>query len=205
MTAIAKAKRFLELMKAHGWKGDYKFNWDDDYASIEVTRGSEKLSISWVDNQWIHPGWYSLAGVKSRVNRAKDAERIIIGKPDMEQYKKRQRRAVRAAAEVAKGQNGSERAAVVLEGIDLEHPDLPFDITTDDDSTILVACRNATLVWKNKFTGLAEAAFIPREWNRDLRNTYFIGESSNGRPYLSFMDQNGVFRAVAFDQMLQIQ
>lgn len=199
MTAIAKAERFIILLKEHGWKGGYKFDYDNDYAEISVTRDAEVLFISWVDNQWICPGKYTFAGVDSRVNRAKDAWRIITGKPDMDLFKRRQRAAARRAK--ANGQ-----AVVASEQVlELEQPNLPFDIETDDDNTILKACRNGTIVWRNKLTGLVETAWAPREFNRDLQNTFYIGESSTGRPYLSFKDSEGIFRAVAFDQMLQVR
>ena len=203
MSAISKANDFLDHCKAHGWTGKYVFDHDDDFAKVEVSRGGEELMIQWTHNQLMEAPHYSMGGIKSRLHDAATAKRTVAGKPDMDLYLKRQRRANRAAQAAPSAPENESDVAVMADDIE---PNLPFDINDPDaDAEVLRTCRGSTLVWRNRFTGVAEMEFVPIEQNRDLKNVYFIGESLNGRPYLSFMNTQGVFRAVAFDQMLQVR
>lgn len=208
MSAIGKAKKFLELCKQHEWKGNFHFDHDQDFAKIEVARGGETLMIQWMEDQLMEAPHYSLGGIRSRLHCAATARRVVAGKPDMDLYLKRQRRANRAAVAAAPmlgaAQNNSASSAGELAD-DLEQ-NLPFDINEEGvDNEVLRFCRGSTLVWRNRFTGAAQMEFIPVDQNRDLKNVYYIGESADGRPYLSFMTTQGIFRAVAFDQMLQVR
>lgn len=202
MSAVSKAEAFLDICKFYGWKGSYILDHDDDFAKVEVSRGGETLMIQWMENQLMEAPHYSLGGIKSRLHDAATARRTLAGKPDMDLYLKRQRRANRVAAQVAS--TTENKSDVVL--VDEIEPNLPFDINEEGvDADVLRLCRGSTLVWKSRFTGAAQMEFIPVDQNRNLQDVYYIGESSQGRPYLSFMTTQGIFRAVAFDQMLQVR
>lgn len=202
MTSIDKAKSLASFAKEKGWTGEFEFDYDQDYAKLNLHRGkNEDIIIEWVNNQLNGPPTHIISGIDFRLHCAATARRVIENKPDIDKYTKRVRELKRAARRTA---NDSSESEVVF--ADDLVPDLPFDINAEGvDSEVLRMCRGATLIWRNRLTGLAERAYIPRESNRDLKNTYFIGESSTGRPYLSFKSESGVFRAVAFDQMLQVR
>lgn len=207
MTAIYKATQFAQLAKEHGWKGSFVHDHDQDYAKVEVERKGEQIRIEWINNQLLEAPHYTLNGIKARLHCASVARRTLAGKPDMDLFLKRQRRANRAATRAGGTTAGTaNNSSGDGEAVDDLTPNLPFDINSENaDAEILKACRGSTLVWRNRFTGVAEMAFIPKEQNMDLKNSYYIGESSTGRPFLSFRTADGIFRAVGFDQMLQVR
>lgn len=195
MSSIQKAGDFIKLLKAHGWKG--KFDKDDatDYAKIWAKREAEQLEISWINNQLTGPPKYWLADTETNLHSAAVARRIVAGQPDMRAYLKRRKRKAR----LQRTENNSSQP--VQEPLRQE---LPFS-NESSDQEILRAIRGSTIIWKNRLTGLPESAFVPRDSNRDLENVFYVAESSEGKPFVSFISQEGTFRAVALDSILQVR
>jgi hypothetical protein len=197
LSAIQKAGAFVQILKENGWKGKIDADEKNDYAKIFAHRDQEKLEIEWYGNQLVGPPKYEFAGTVAKLHSAAVARKHVRGRPDVQLYIKRKRRHARAA------KNNSSNGAPVE--IDVTQHELPFDIETSTDKEILRVLRGSTIVWKNRFTGLPESEYISRERNRDLTNVFYIAESSKGRPYVSFMTDQGVFRAVGLDVILQVR
>lgn len=201
MSAAQKAGDFIQLLKANGWKGKLDLDEKNDWAKIFANRDQERLEIGWCDNQLIGPPKYEFAGTTANLHSAAVARKhVTASKPDMSIYLKRKRRRVRAVQRAS--QNNSSSAEVEF---DTTQHELPFDIDESTDKEILFAIRGSTLIWKNTLTGMPESEYVPREMNRDLNNTFYVAESSQGRAYVSFMTSGGVFRAVALEQILQVR
>lgn len=200
MTSIAKARKFISVAKANEWTGAWETDPETDYAKVTCKRKSEVIEISWINNQLVGPPKYTFAGIDSNLHCAATARRTLEGQPDLEQHMKRHKRKARAAKVAQK--NSSEGVDPLDES---QWAELPFDIELSPDPVILKACRGSTIVWLNKLSGSLEMAYIPVDKNRDLINKFFVAESSSGRGYLSFVDGNGTFRAVALDAIKQVR
>lgn len=205
VSAIQKAQDFIELLKENDWKGDFKFDEDTDYAWVRATRKAEVLEIAWSNNQLNYPPRYTLAGVESNLHHAGIARRVVTGNPDLHAFAKRVKRRARAAQrQQASPGTPQQNSSSALPQVDTTQHELPFDVNTSSDKEILMAIRGSTLTWRNRMTGEPELCFVPRESNRDLNNVFYIAESSSGSVFVSFMDAQGTFRAVALDAILQV-
>lgn len=197
MSTIQKANDFVKLLTANGWTGKKEYDPEHDWVMVYAERGPEKLEIGWCDDVILGPPKYEFAGTVANLHSRKiAADHVKASKPDMTMYLLRQKRKARAAR------------AMPVDGqppVELTKHELPFDIHNSTDREILLAIRGSKIVWKNSFTGMPEEEFIPRERNRDLTNVFYVAESSKGRPYVSFMTDQGVFRAVALEQILQVR
>jgi hypothetical protein len=201
VSAVQKAADFIALLKENGWKGKLDLDEKNDWAKIFAHRDQERLEIGWCVNQLIGPPKYEFAGTIANLHSAAVArQHVRASKPDMSIYLKRKRRKVRAVQRA--NQNNSSSAP---EEFDTTQHELPFDIHESTDKEILRAIRGSTIIWKNTLTGMPESEYVPREMNRDLNNTFYVAESSEGRAYVSFMTSGGVFRAVALEQILQVR
>lgn len=195
MSSIQKAGDFIKLLKLHGWKGKFDKDSITDYAKIWAKREAEQLEISWINNQLTGPPKYWLADTEMNLHSAAVARRIVTGQPDMQAYLKRRRR--KAKVQRAEGDSDSPTQET------FRH-ELPFT-PESSDKEILRAIRGSTIIWKNRISGLPESAFVPKDSNRDLNNVFYVAESSEGRPFVSFISQEGTFRAVALDSILQVR
>ncbi len=193
MTAVGKAQKLASICKEHGWTGSLEINHDDDYAKLSVTRDNERLEIEWLSNQLMAPPKYSYNGMESRLHCASVARRTVERSPEIARRQESQVKR-RSSAKRSSSLPSPTSSALAL----------PFRIGETPDREILRICRDRTVVWKGQYSETEEMAHIPKLKNTDLENVYYIGESSAGRPYLSFIDHHGCFRAVAFDSMLYL-
>lgn len=209
MSSVGKANGFMRVAQANGWKTEWKAN--DDYLNVTVTatRGSEKIVICWESNQLNGPPQYSYNGVVVGLHSAAVAKRTVqAAKPDIEAFRRRSRIAnakLRAQTPTGVTSSTAEDAPTPSES----YYSLPFDIHEDTDRTILKAIRGNTIVWRNNLTGQHESEFVPykagdRIFNWDLQNVFYLAQSESGRDYVSFMNINGMFRAVALETLVGV-
>lgn len=194
MTAISKATKFIQLCKENGWQGEREFDYENDFALVKVHRDHEILEIEWLDNQLTGPPKYSYNGITVRLHCAATARKNIERSPEIA---RRQESQVKRRAPRLKSSFSSSQTSSI--------PMLPFTIGETPDREILRVCRNKTLVWWSDLMQAEQQAHIPKTKNVDLHNVYYIGETSVGKEYLSFCDENGSFRAVSFSAMLRLQ
>ena len=207
--SVHKANRFIRCAKQNGWEVKYVIlSKKDEAIRVTATRGPEKIVIEWTNNQLAYSPEYHLHEMQLKIHSRKDAERKLEQvKPDLEQYRRWQRRGRRNAAAklAAVGPNG-----ISTEGVEEEFlVALPFDIKEDSDSTILKAIRGNTIIYKNSISGDHESVFVPfvsggKMFNHDTENVFFLAENEQGRAWLSFMDANGCFRAVHLDRLIGV-
>lgn len=203
MSSAGKANNFMKHAQSYDWKTTWEA--DEDYEWVEVTavRGSEKIIITWMNNQLNCPPVYVLSGMKTTLHSAAVAKRTVeAARPDYESHHKR--------VKLSKARQGTPKdSSNTPESSDYT---LPFSIE-DDDSTILKAIRGNTIVWRNSMTGEYESELVPhrisdgkgvRVFNWDTKHVFYLAESPSGREYLSFMNLNGVFRAVALESLVGV-
>lgn len=200
MTSRTKATNFAKHAKVCGWGGTIEFDDDTEYAKVTAKRGSEVIEVEWINNQLVGPPSHTLAGVKANLHCAATAKRVMEGQPDMDLHMKRAKRAARKAKASEKTSSTEEASEEKVE----QHV-LPFDVWESPDHVILRALRGSTIIWRNRISGLPEMDVIPVERNRDLQNTFFLSESKDGKPFVSFMNNEGVFRAVHLESILQVK
>lgn len=213
--SVTKANRFIRVAKENGWETRYKIiNADAENIMVTATRGPEKLVIEWAENLLTDSPDYQLHEMHLRIHSRLDAERKLKrAKPDYEQYHRWQKR------NKPKLNDSYDPKDPLGEGVPhhermLSTRELPFDPDTDDDSTILKAIRGNTLVFVNSVSGNLERVHVPwrmsggkdgvRVFNWDLENVFYLATSATDRDYVSFMDSNGIFRAVHLDRLVGV-
>lgn len=204
MTSKTKALNFATLAKEHGWTGSFETDEENDYAKIIAKRKDEELEIEWVNNQLAAPPKYRFAGTEANLHSAAVAKRTVMGAPDMRVAQMRRRRAQRTAR-TAQQQNSSNGAEVQLE---VKQFELPFDVIESPNREVLLACRGNRVVYLNRITHMAEMVFIPKEKNRNwnkLHPVYYMTTASSGRRIINFIEDSGMFRAIALDTILQVR
>lgn len=204
MSSEGKASAFATLAKAHGWTGKFELSEDGDYARIIAQRRDEKLEITWVNNQLNGPPKYWFAGTEANLHSAAVAKRHITGDPDMRVAQMRRRRAARAQRAAQQNSDNGQEAEV----LPITQYELPFDIVESPNKEVLLACRGNRVVYMNRITNVAEMVFIPKEKNRNwnkLHPVYYMSTSSNGRRIINFIEDSGMFRAIALDTILQVR
>ena len=197
MSSEGKARKFAGQAEANGWIVTVTDAGDDRF-DVRCVRGDEIIEIFWVANSLTETPKYTLAGRTTSLHNAAGATRQLSMKPDLNKVYKKSRRVTPTKVQVEAGETTDGGAIPVV------RHELPFDIWESSDREILRACRGSRIVWLNKTIGTAEVAHIPKQSNLDLKNTFFIAESSAGKPYLSFMDELGRFRAVHLENILQV-
>ena len=212
MSSSAKANGFIAEAKRYGWKTAWRAAKDFSWVEVTATRTGEKIVIEWNNNQLTGPPQHFVHGVQANLHSAAVAKRTLAAvTPDLDLYHRRSKSATRkAAVQPTPKQNSSNGSAAPEPSVH----ELPFDIHEDPDHVILNAVRGNTIVYRNTISGLTESALIPyriadgkngvKVFNYDLQNVFYLAESSAGRAYLSFMDANGRFRAVALDTLVGV-
>lgn len=213
--SVNKANRFILKAKENGWETRYKIlSAEDAVIRVTATRGNEKIVIEWAGNQLSYSPEYHLHEMQLKIHSRLDAERKLVQvKPDYEQYHRWQRK-TRNSSKLKDSYDPNDPLGEGFQGDGDVRPDLPFDPETDDDSTILKAIRGNTLVFRNSISGNLERILVPwrmsggkdgvRVFNYDLVNVFYLATSASGRDYVSFMDSNGVFRAVHLDRLIGV-
>lgn len=195
MSSEQKARAMIAIAKEHGWTGSWETDPETEYAGVVFKRNSERLEISWINNQLTGPPKYEFAGTTANLHSAAVAKRHLTGQPDMDLAVRRMRKQKAVTEEDA-------------EVIDATKHDLPFDLIESTNKEILLACRGAVLIYKNPISGRAERVYIDGRKNRNFNKNYpvyFISRSSAGRRALNFIEGGGMFRAVGLDTILQVQ
>jgi len=196
VSSESKARKFGQEAEANGWTVTITTS-DGDRCDVRCTRGDEIIEIFWVANSLTETPKYTLAGRTTSLHNAAGATRQLSKKPDLNKvYKKSRRATQKIKVEAGETTDG--------ESIPIVRHELPFDIWESSDKDILRACRGSRVVWLNSMLGVAEVAFIPKQSNMDLTHTFYVAESSSGKPYMSFMDEHGRFRAVHLESILQV-
>lgn len=214
MSSVGKANSFMKIAQSCGWETKWKASDDYEWVEVTATRGGEKVVITWMSNQLNGPPEYTFNGVLTKLHSAAVAKRTVQAvKPDLDAYK---RRSKRASAKLAQAGTPTENSSGASEPSPLDPSEytLPFDIREDPDSVILKAIRGNTLIWRNSMTGQYESEFVPHKiadgrngakvFNWDLENVFYLASSSTGRDYVSYMNINGVFRAVALEALIGV-
>ena len=162
-----------------------------------------------MDEQQLNgPGTHTFHGISVGLSSALNAKRALqAARPELEAFERRRKIATNKARVNNPSSEGSSTAESPL-NMDDEHT-LPFDIAQDSDGVILRAIRGNTLVWRNSMTNSLETEFVPhktgdRVFNWDLKNVFYLAQSDSGRDYVSFMNINGVFRAVALEALVGV-
>lgn len=189
----AKAEKFQKLGEAEGWTLKEIIEESDiNRWTISLVRGDELITCWWDNNSMLESPIYRIGAYENRPRNLAAAVRQLGLKPDLSKaYKK--------AKKVAKQEPGADGVAIPV----IRHK-LPFDIDKDPDKVILRELRGSRITYLNSYTGAAEVAAIPKAKNMDLQNVFFLDEGSNGRAFVSFMDELGMFRAVHLDAILQV-
>ena len=82
---------------------------------------------------------------------------------------------------------------------------LPFDPEADMDTDVLGAVIGKIIEWENTLSGGTESARVPRRQSAHTK----LGETSDGRRVLTFVDDRGNagtgFRSVALDTVLRVR
>lgn len=208
MSSVGKANAFLKIAQENGWAATWEASEDREYVEVTATRGPEKVVVAWMSNQLNGPGTHTYHGISVGLSSALNAKRALQAvKPDLEAFERRRK----IAANKVKGTNPTHEGSSSTE----EAPNmgdeytLPFDISQDSDGVILRAIRGNTLVWRNSITNSLESEFVPykagdRVFNWDLNNVFYLAQANTGRDYVSFMNINGVFRAVALEALVGV-
>lgn len=188
MPVLEKANRIIEIALENNWITEYEHAPDMSWFDLTCTRGAEVIEISWVGNQLCGPPEYSYLGQTKKLHSA-----AVVRRKLTETH-------LQAKRPITSSPTKKSKIASTL----------PFDIWEDESDTILKACRGATLVWQNGFTGEVEECYVPyvsggKVFNIDTKNVFYLDESKTGRPYISFMDLNGVFRAVALEALVAVR
>lgn len=187
-----KAGKFNAEALLAGWKAeDIKHEEDINRYTATVTRGEEKLVLWWDNNQMLECPIYTLGAYEMRPRNMAAARRMLTAKPDLS-------KAYQKARKIAKGTDAEGQAIPIV------RHELPFDIHEDSDSTILKALRGSRIVYLNGLTQAAQVTHIPKLKNLDLQNVFFLSESVDGKAFVSFMDELGMFRAVHLENILQV-
>lgn len=190
-----KAIQFMAKAAEFGWESSSEVKGDETH--VTAIRGGEKLTIWWKGNALIASPQYSYMGRKVGTHNTAGAYRQLAAKPVIKPHRRRR--------------------AILQDQPETEQPivrhELPFDILESPKSEILKAIRGNTLTWLNGMTGKVETSMVPykvsdkggvRLFNTDLKSTFYLKTGRNGRQYVSFMDPNGVYRAVYLDSILQV-
>ena len=193
--SLNKANRFIRHAKANGWGIKYQIlSKKNEAIRVTATRASERIVIEWSNNQLSYSPEYHLHEMQLKIHSRKDAEALLERiKPDYGQYHRWQSR------KKASGESAEEELVVSL----------PFSIEEDDDETILRTVRGSTLIFRNSISGETESVWVPdkaggKMYNRDTEHVFFLADNEQGRPWLSFMDANGCFRAVHLDRLIGV-
>lgn len=208
MSSVGKANAFISIAKENGWASTWSASEDREYVEVTATRGGEKVVVAWMSNQLNGPGTHTFHGISVGLSSALNAKRALqAARPDLEAFERRRKIATNKARVNNPSSEGSSTAESPL-NMDDEHT-LPFDIAQDSDGVILRAIRGNTLVWRNSMTNSLETEFVPhktgdRVFNWDLKNVFYLAQSDSGRDYVSFMNINGVFRAVALEALVGV-
>lgn len=204
MTSVGKANKFMKLAQSYDWKTTWKADEGYEWVEVTATRGSEKIVIDWMNNQLNGPPVYVLSGMKTTLHSAAVANRTVqAARPDYESHHKR--------VKLSQARQGAPKdSSSHAPGSDYT---LPFNMEEDPDSVILKAIRGNTIVWRNSMTGEYESELVPhkisdgkgvRVFNWDTERVFYLAQSNRGRDYLSYMNLNGVFRAVALDSLVGV-
>lgn len=211
MSSVSKANDFMRLANSSGWKPSWSASKDHEFVEVTAVRGSEKIVIEWMSNQLNCPPKYSYNGVVTGLHSAAVAKRTLqAAKPDIEAFRRRSRAAAaKLRVQTPLAPSSSTTDTVPEPVVEEDYYSLPFDIHSDSDGTILKAIRGNTIVWRNSITGNHESEFVPykagdRVFNYDLKNVFYLAQANTGRDYLSFMNINGVFRAVALEALVGV-
>lgn len=206
MTSVGKANGFMEVCKASGWETKWKAANNYEFVEVTATRGGEKVVIAWINNQLNGPPEYFFNGVLTKLHSAAVAKRTVqAAKPDIAAY---QRRARRTATVAGAPGTAPESSSAPLE-IDPTEYTLPFNIHEDLDSVILKAIRGNTIIWRNSMTRAIMSEYVPHKagdkvFNWDTKNVFYLATTESGRDYVSYMNVNGVFRAVALETLVGV-
>lgn len=210
-SSMGKALCFKDDAEAEGWNVEI-----EEVAPEEVhvycTRNGEEVYIWWRDNQLLETPKYNYNGAQISLHNTATATRHLAKKPDAALAAKRLQRKqkARTASVIIADEEITELKIEEMQLI------LPFDIYESSNSEILAAIRGSTLVWANAMTGKVETEYVPYiiskgnkksgdvYMNTDLKNVFKLVVGRNDRDYISFMNANGIFRAVYLDRILQV-
>lgn len=190
----SKAKKFIAEAERHGWTSEWSYRADDKRTMVVATREGEVLSIWWYGNLLNESPVYAYAGRTVKTHNTAGAYRQLAATA-----------VVKPARRIRINEAPNHEA---FQGVPL-----PFHIEDTPRSAILHAIRDSTLTWRNGISGVLETAKVPYKivsrgrvstFNTDLKYTFYIRRGKDGRRYVSFMDENGLYRAVYLDAIVSV-
>lgn len=210
MTSQAKAEKFAKKAVDFGWTTEVKANpqLGGDVWETHCTRGEEYIYIFWVDNILTETPKYTFMGQTMSLHNAATATRQLSSEPDV-------RRAYRKATRKVSITTRDETPAEFEDAAQLfARRDLPFS-DEDDDAHILKQLRGSAILYWNELSKQVERESIPYKirrpsgdlqlMNTDLEDVFFLADNEEGKSWVSFMNPNGVFRAIYLDRILEVR
>lgn len=210
MTSHSKAEKFAKKAADAGWATEVKANHEigGDTWETHCTRGEEYIYIFWLDNTLIETPKYTFMGQTMSLHNAATAARQLTLEPDV-------KRAYRKATRKASVSIHTEVPAQFDDAAALfSKRDLPFT-EEDDDAHILKQLRGSNITYWNELSKQIEEEAIPHVirrtkdsipqiMNADFENVFFLEDNEEGKTWVSFMNPNGVFRAIYLDRILEV-
>ena len=187
-----KVKAYVAHAKASGWKAKVEHG-DDGLITCVAKRDNETITVSWMGNRFVDDARYQAGAYSISLRNIAAAQRKMTETPD-DAAKSRTRSVVR------RKRVGKLEAANAAEELPV-HKRLPFDPETSPDEEVFEALYGRRIVWRNSVTGNFDRATI----QADRKQKHLKISMPHGTyRVLEFCAQEGMFRAVQLDRILQV-
>lgn len=184
MSSESKAKSFAQKAEENGWTAKVVAHKEiPDHFDVVCHRGDEEITIWWENNSLLETPKYNFGGRSYSLHNAATAARRLSAKPDV-------RKVIRARRQ-------PRHAAIPASYV-------PFDIWEAPDEEIMRDVLGSHLSWRNSVSGEIETAYVPKSRNWNTQDVFYLSESKAGKPFLSFMDELGMFRAVHLEAIVHV-
>ena len=179
-----KAIAIATVAKENGWKGAIRYDEITHETTLSARRGCESVLLIWDRNRLIQKPEYKLLGRTYYLPSQGALIQKLNSKPDIIKLLKI---------------NAGKRNPVELVK---QYRDLPFDVETDNDETIIAALVNRRIWWYNSVSmGVQNArVMMPKR-----KSQVFNIKSVNHRRMFNFTEPDIGMRSVMLDQLLKVQ
>ena len=169
------AKEHAQFAEGHGWKVKVENEQPHEWATI-AKRNGETLKIIWQDGRVTYSRVDLASGVQVRLRNSSNWRKHAEGKSGIKPN------------HAPKGQRG-KKAARAESGEDdsLTTRDLPFNLETDDDDTIIESLVGKTITWRRTIDNRLDSAKVPQR----SRNCRMKEHPKSGRLMISFYESHG--------------
>lgn len=169
------AKEHATFAESKGWKVKVENSAAHEWTTV-AKRNGETLKIVWQDGRVVYSRVDLASGVQVRLRNSSNWRKHAEGKSGIK------------PGHAPKGQRG-KKAAKSESGEDdnLTTRDLPFNIETDDNDTIIESLVGKTITWRRTIDNKLDAAKVPQR----SRNCRMKEHPKSGRLMISFYESQG--------------